>query len=112
MARFGRPAQAAQRARARGRRVSGLRGGARVSGHFGAGPGRRVSGHLPVRQRGRASGHFAAAGWVVFQNFWQSKNQSQSTAWRGLPNPPKSTMGGVVVTPPGLVVTVTTRCKE
>ena len=112
MVRFGRPAQAAQRARAHGRRVSGLRRGARVSGHFGAGPGCRVSGHLRVRERGRASGHFAAAGWVVFQKLWQSKNQSQNTAWGGLPNPPESTMKGVVVTPPGLVVTVTTRCKE
>ena len=37
---------------------------------------------------------------VVFQKKRQCKNQFLSTAWEGLPNPTKSIMGGVVVTPP------------
>ena len=63
-------------------------------GHFGARPGCRVSGHLCVRQHGRASGHFVAAGWVVFQKLWQSKNQSQNTARGGPVESSKEYYGG------------------
>ena len=38
--------------------------------------------------------------WVVFQKINESTNQFQSTARGGLPNPPESTIEGVVVTPP------------
>ena len=53
-----------------------------------------MSGHILAGPGGRASGH------LVFQKISESTNQFQSTARGGLPNPPESTMGGVVVTPP------------
>ena len=60
--------------------------------------------------QGSGAGHRDS--WVVFQKKCQSKNQFQSTArGGGLSNPPESTIGKVVVTPPTLVVTITTRCK-